>query len=95
MFCDVFPSKEVEVLFISFEIKLVELYQRFNELLSIYYKRIYNFMKGVSVKNRSISTLTFLKFSFLELIFLNIVFRAFIRGLIDHEIHKKVIRGIT
>ena len=49
----------------------------------------------MSVKDRSISTLTFFELNFLKSIFLNIVLRAFIRKLINHEIYKKIIRDIT
>lgn len=97
VFCDAFSLKEVEIedLFISFEIKLVELYQRLNELLLIYYKIIYNLIKDVSVKDRLISTSVFFEFNSLKSIFLNIILRAFIRDLIDFEIRKKVIKSIT
>ena len=95
VFYNAFSSKKIEISFILFEIKFIKLYQRFNELLSIYYKKTYNFIKNVNIKNRSISISIFFELNFLKSIFLNIVLRAFIRELINHEIYKKIIRDIT
>ena len=93
MFCDVFSSREVEVSLISFEIKLIKLHQRLNELLFIYYKRICNFIKGVSAKNKLIS-MSAAVFSLFESTMLDIILRSFIRNIDDHEIRKKVIKDM-
>lgn len=91
IFYNVFSSKknEIEDFFILFEIKLIELYQRLNKLLSIYYKKTYNLIKRINVKNHSILISIFPKFNSLKSTFLNIVFEIFIRNLIDLEIRKK------
>ena len=52
-------------------------------------------MKDVGVKDRPASTSALSELSFLKSIFLNTVLRAFIRGLIDYEIRKEVIRGMA
>ena len=93
MFCDIFSSREVEVSLISFKIKLIKLYQRLNELLSAYYKRICNFIKDINVKNKFIS-ISVIAFSLLEFAMLDIILKFFIRNIDDHEIRKKVIKNI-
>ena len=74
--------------------KLVNLYQRYNKSLFIYYKKTCNFIKNINIKNRFISILIFSKFNFFKSIFLNIIFRVFIRGFINYEIQKKITRDI-
>ena len=53
-----------------------------------------NLINRVKVKNRPIITLSNV-FILLESAMLNIIFRAFIRGLNDYKIHKKITRDIT
>ena len=94
LFCDVFSSREVEISFILFKIKLVKLHQRLNEFLSIYYKRIYNFIKDVNVKNKLISMFITI-FSLLESAMLDFILRFFIRNIDDYKIRKEVTRDMT
>ena len=42
----------MEVVSISFDVEITELRQRFDESLSIYYKRVLNLMQRVGAQNR-------------------------------------------
>ena len=56
LFCEAFPSREVEASPIPFEVELAELHQHPNEQLSAYYKRVCQLMKSVGAKDRPAST---------------------------------------
>ncbi len=95
VFCEAFPSREIEASPIPFEVELAELHQRPNEALSAYYKRVSALMKGVGAKDRPASTPASPGLSPLESAFLDTVLRAFIRGLTDQEIRKEATRGMA
>ena len=59
-----------------------------------YYKRIYNFIKFLNVKNKSISTFTIILFLF-ESTMLDIILRFFIRNIDDYNIRKEVTRDMV
>ena len=62
-------------------------------MLFVYYKRTYNFIKDVNVKNKLISIFA-TTFFLLESTMLNIILRFFIRDIDDYEIRKEVIRDM-
>lgn len=95
LFCESFPSKEIEVSPIPFEVELAELHQRPEEPLSAYYKRVCGLMKGVGAKDRPASTPASPGLNPMESAFLDTVLRAFIRGLNDQEIRKEATRGMA
>ena len=79
---------------IPIDIELSELYQRPDESLATYYKRVSNLIQRVGTRDRftsaAITGLTTLKSSMLD-----IILRAFIRDFNDHELRKEVTRRMT
>ena len=74
---------------ISFNVKLKSFFQRFNEFLFAYYKRVVILMQKVNAKNKSLLNITIL--NFLKTIMLNIILKAFIKELLNHAIQRKII----
>ena len=72
----------------SFDIKLDDLKQQSDESMTAYYKRTMTLMLKTDAKDRTSNRdLSFLKHSIL-----NIVMKAFVRGLADIDVRKKIIR---
>ena len=69
---------------ILFNIKLKNFFQRFNEFLFVYYKRVVILMQKVNAKNKLLLNITILN-SF-KIIMLNIILRTFIKKLLNHAI---------
>ena len=59
-------------------------------MLFIYYKKTYNFIKRINVKNKFILMFAII-FILLKLIMFDIILKNFIRNINDYEIRKKVI----
>ena len=93
LLCERFSSKIVEITFVSFDVKLIELRQRDDESLVDYYKRIINLMQRINAKNKSafVVTITLILFEFAML---NIILRAFIKDLLNSEIRKKTTKDM-
>ena len=62
-------------------------------MLSVYYRKTYNFIKKMNVKNKPISMFTTIFILFKSTIF-DIILRFFIRNIDIYKIRKKVIRNI-
>lgn len=92
--CEKFPSRIIESIFISFDIEISDLHQKFEEFLISYYKRIYNLMQRINIKNRFIIIQITISLFTLEAIMFNIIFRAFLKGFNNHDIRKKIIRDM-
>ena len=93
LLCERFSSKVVEIIFVLFDVKLIELRQRDDEFLIDYYKRVINLMQRIDAKNRFAfaATTTFILFEF---VMLNTILRAFIKDLFDSKIRKKATRNM-
>ena len=52
LLCERFFSKIVEIIFVSFDVELVELRQRDDEFLANYYKRVIDLMQRIDAKNK-------------------------------------------
>ena len=79
---------------ILFNIKLVELHQRADKFLSIYYKRVIDLISRIEAKDRSPSISSAIFFTLLKLAILDIILRAFIRELNNLSIRQKATREI-
>ena len=95
LFCESFPSQEIEISPISFEVELAELHQRPEEPLSSYYKRVCALLKEVGARDRPASTSTLPALTKMESTFLDTVLRAFNRGLNDPELRKEATRAMA
>jgi hypothetical protein len=80
----------------SIDVELAELKQKFDEILTFYYKRMTSLMQRVDARDRSVQNSHASEFtlSFLESAMLNIILRAFIRELVDSEIRRKTTRNM-
>ena len=68
MFCEIFFSKIIEVMLLFFDLKLADLFQKIEKLLSIYYKKVINFIHRFDVKDKIANNV----FIILKTIILNI-----------------------
>ena len=93
LLCERFFSKIVEIIFVSFDVELVELRQRDDEFLTDYYKRIIDLMQRINAKNKFVFAAAIILI-LLEFAMLNIILRAFIRDLLNFEIRKKIIKNM-
>ena len=93
LLCERFFSKIVEIISVSFDVKLTELRQRDDEFLADYYKRIISLMQRIDAKNKFVFAATIILI-LLESVMLNIILRAFIKNLFDSKIRKKVIKNM-
>lgn len=81
-----FSIKIVKIISLLFDVKLAELYQRVNESLSIYYKRIIDLISRIEAKDRSLLISSAISFTILKSAMLDIILRAFIRELNNSSI---------
>lgn len=93
--CEKFLFRIIKSIFISFDIEISNLHQKFEKFLINYYKRVYNLMQRVDIKNRFVIIQITISFFTLEITMFNIIFRTFLKSLNDHNIRKEVIRDIT
>lgn len=93
-FCEKFSSKVIETSLVFFDFKLLKLRQKFDEFLTIYYKRVFNLMQRIDIKNRLFLVSAIVDLSTLKLVILIIILRAFVRDIFDYEVRKKVTRGL-
>lgn len=95
LFYERFLSKIIKIISISFDIELSDLYQKPDELLSIYYDKMISLMRRIDVKDRFTFIFSFTSFTLLKSAILDIILRSFIRGLNDSKIRKKVTREMA
>lgn len=93
--CERFPSKNVEVTLVSFDVELAGLNQRPEESLFPYYKRVAGLMQRIGAKDRPAPTPGLHPLTVLESTMLDTILRAFIRGIRDPEIRKEATRGMA
>ena len=93
LLCERFSNKIVEIIFVSFDVKLVELRQRDDESLADYYKRVIDLMQRIDAKNKFAFVVAF-TFTLFEFAMLNIILRAFIRDLLNSKIKKKITKDM-
>ena len=93
LLCERFFNKVVEITFVSFDVKLVELRQRDDESLIDYYKRVIDLMQRINAKNK-FAFVAAIILILLEFAMLNIILRAFIKDLLNFEIRKKITKNM-
>lgn len=95
LFCERFPSKVMETSSIPFDLEIAGLRQRSEESLAAYYKRVTSMLQRVGVRDRPAPSSTITSLSAVESIMLDMILRAFIRGLLDHNIRVEATRGMA
>ncbi len=93
LLCERFSSKAIEISFISFNVKLFKLRQRFDKALVIFYKRVTSLMQHVKAKDKSTFS-SFTIFTLLKSAMLNTILRAFIKRISNHIVQRKVTRNM-
>ncbi len=92
IFCNRFSFRIVEIVSMFTDVKLIELKQKFDEILVSYYKRMTSLMQRIDARDRFLAKKSIL--SSLKSAMLNIILYAFIRELIDSKIRREAIRDM-
>ena len=91
LFQERFPAKTVETSNTSFDTELGEMKQKPDETINSYHKRLLALMLRYGVKDRPLAG----SLSLLESAILDVIMKTFVRGLLDDEVRKETIRGLS
>ena len=82
LFCEMFPSKAVEVTSVPYDLEVRELRQKPEESLNQYQKRVINLMTRIGARDR----LPNVQLTPVESTMLDFILRSFINGITDIEL---------